>query len=153
MNPTELKAQVYQTLLGTKRELLAEAQAYLKRQMDDVNRSDADDSQDRMSESADDLFRSVENHRAHLDALAEEIDLLEQLNIHEPEARVSLGALVETDRGWYYVAVSLGSPIRLNGHSVMAVSVRSPWYQAARTHAVGETFAAGGQTYTVLGLY
>lgn len=152
MEPLELKRIVWETFLNNKKTLLAEEQAFFKSRMEEANRSDADDPQDRASEASDELFREVENQRASLDALAEEIEVLERQNIHEPEALVSLGALVQTDHGWYYVAVS-HAPIKVGDVAVVGVSQHSPWYQAARTLPVGGTFVVNGVTFQVMGLY
>lgn len=152
MSPTEIKATAYNAFLTNKRNQLAEEQRFLKMRMEEANRSDADDPQDRASETTDELYRRIDGHQATLDALSDEIDLLERQDLTDPESRVSLGALVQTDHGWYYVAVS-HPVIDLEGTRVVGVSAQSPWYQAARTLAVGESFALGPETHRILGLY
>ena len=62
---------------------------------------------------------------------------------------ITLGSLVNTNRGWLYIAVPLGK-FSMDGIDLMAISLASPIGQALQGKKVFETTTFNGQNWEVL---
>jgi len=61
---------------------------------------------------------------------------------------VTLGSLVETNKGWLYLAVPLGK-VTIQGTELMAISLASPIGQALQGKKAGESVKFNGQVWEV----
>ena len=62
---------------------------------------------------------------------------------------ITLGSLVNTNRGWLYIAVPLGK-FSIDGSDLMAISLASPIGQTLKEKKVSETAMFNGQMWEVL---
>ena len=74
--------------------------------------------------------------------------VLDQINPYQTSGQVSLGSLVESSRGMFYLAVSLGA-IVWEGKTYFVISAVAPIGQALRGLRAGDTFAFNGDTVTI----
>lgn len=70
----------------------------------------------------------------------------------EPSDRVKNGALVQTDKGWFYISIGFGE---LNFHStkIFAVSADAPLVKAMWNLKVGEEFNLNSISQKILAIY
>ena len=63
--------------------------------------------------------------------------LITKVNPLKNSASITLGSLIETNKGWLYIAVPLGK-VSINGIDIMAVSLGSPIGQALQNKKEGD---------------
>lgn len=64
---------------------------------------------------------------------------------------VGLGALVQTNKGFFYIAISIGK-LKVNGVEYFSISLGSPIGQVLLNKKVGDSFGFNGVEYLVLGV-
>lgn len=74
--------------------------------------------------------------------------LLERIDSHQSPQHVSLGALVNTSMGIFFIAVSLGS-IKVDNETIMVVSAQSPIGALLMGKVVGDTFDFRGKKHHI----
>lgn len=79
----------------------------------------------------------------------QERQLLEKINPQIPCSNVSLGALVSTGMGEFFVAVGAGV-VALNGKNIMVISPQSPIGMVMMGKVTGESFEFRGKGYKVV---
>lgn len=78
--------------------------------------------------------------------------LLGRINLKDQFSKVNFGALVEASSGWFFVAVSVGS-VQVDGQNVVVISPQAPIGQLLVGKSVNDTFAFGGKTERIIGVY
>ena len=71
---------------------------------------------------------------------------LSQIDPERPSHQVSLGSLIHTDRGLFFVAVGLGNVV-VDGQSCTVISPAAPLSQAWWGSQAGDSVAFNGQTF------
>lgn len=66
----------------------------------------------------------------------------------EPCPKVQTGALVQTEKGLFYIAVSAGDLI-LDNHKIITVSPESPLAKSMNALALGQTFTVNNISQTI----
>ncbi|WP_292010460.1 hypothetical protein [Chryseobacterium sp.] len=84
------------------------------------------------------LQQEINNLQRQLNEVLSQQAAVQKLNA-EPSAQVQSGALVKTDKGLFYVAVSVGEII-LNGYKMITVSPESPLVKAMFGKKLADTF-------------
>jgi transcription elongation GreA/GreB family factor len=79
----------------------------------------------------------------------QERQLLEKINPQISCSNVSLGALVETGMGLFFVAVGAGI-VALNGKNIMVISPQSPIGMVMMGKIAGESFEFRGKGYKIV---
>lgn len=67
----------------------------------------------------------------------------------KPSAEAGRGALVQTGKGWFYIAVSLGE-IRFQEHKIFVISAESPLAMAMLGKKQGDQFSVNGISHRLL---
>lgn len=80
-----------------------------------------------------------------------QIELLRRLNLDAPTESVSMGNLVETDKGFFLISYAQ-KPIDLNGHRYMFIGTEAPIYEVMAGQKVGESFEFRNISYTILSI-
>ena len=62
------------------------------------------------------------------------------------------GALLDTDKGWFFLGVSLAS-MNVDGSELLGISSESPAYSAIKGKKAGESFTLGKNNYTIREIY
>ena len=89
--------------------------------------------------------------RAEADKHDQLIQKLKRLNIEAPTETISLGNLVETDKGVFFISHAL-RPIDLDGTKYFFLGTDAPIYEIMAGKTVGESFEFRGITYKVLAI-
>ena len=76
-------------------------------------------------------------------------DELSRVNISNQSPTVVLGSLVETDKGFYFISISVGK-ILVDNQGYFAVSISSPFAQAIKGLKVGEKGRLYGSEIEIL---
>ncbi len=79
------------------------------------------------------------------------IKQLKNLNLNAPQESISLGNLVETDKGAFLISYAL-RPIELNGKKYMFLGTEAPIYEVMAGKKEGESFEFRGIAYKVLSI-
>jgi hypothetical protein len=90
--------------------------------------------------------------RVEADKHVYQIQQFKRLRLDPPTASISLGNLVETDRGIFFISYAL-KPIDLNGKKYMLLGTEAPIYAVMAEKKVGETFEFRGIAYNVLSIH
>ena len=89
--------------------------------------------------------------RAEAQKYERQIDQLKRLNLEAPTETISLGNLVETDKGNFLIAFAQ-KPFEMHGAKYLFIGVEAPIYEVMAGKKVGETFEFRGISYTVLSI-
>ncbi|AZA55432.1 hypothetical protein EG348_01100 [Chryseobacterium sp. G0201] len=85
------------------------------------------------------LQQEINNLQRQLNEVLIQQAIIQKINV-ELSSKVQNGALVKTDKGLFYISVSLGE-IVIDNKKIMTVSAESPLVKAMYGKKVGETFA------------
>ena len=119
------------------------------RSASDLDESDTRDMEDFSQQSENkelqlQMERQLENANDQLVRLQEFSD--------ETTETAGVGSLIETDRNWFLLGVSLSS-IPIGDKELIGISVESPAFATINDKAKGDTISLGNNTYTILGIY
>ncbi|GEN72191.1 hypothetical protein [Chryseobacterium lathyri] len=93
------------------------------------------------------LQQEINNLQRQLNESLNQQSVIQKISV-EPSDKAQIGALVKTDKGLFYVAVSVGE-ITSEKQKVMTVSVESPLVKAMSGKKEGETFAINSMVQTI----
>jgi hypothetical protein len=91
-------------------------------------------------------------HAKRLAALQIDYRNLLKIDTQLQQNQIELGALVQTETLWYWIAVALG-PVLLNQNKVMVLSPQSPIAQVLISKKQGDTFAFNGKKSEILNVF
>ena len=94
------------------------------------------------------LQQQINNLQLQLNDVRKQQQFLKILSVRAA-VTAETGALVRTDRGWFYIAVPLGE-MHLEGTTMMCISPQAPLAQAMRGKIVGERFTVNGNIFRIL---
>ncbi len=103
-----------------------------------------------------DGFRNQQLRKRDLQArqMQQALDSVAILELIDPETssgQIGLGAIIDTDRMTFFIAVGMGM-IDLNGKQIAVISPKVPIYSALRDKSVGDTFDFNNQKYKILNI-
>jgi transcription elongation GreA/GreB family factor len=93
------------------------------------------------------LQQEINNLQRQLNEALNQQALLQKIST-EASTKVQNGALVETDKGLFYIAASVGEII-FDNRKVMTVSGESPLAKAMRGLTIGQSFSLNNTTQTI----
>lgn len=93
------------------------------------------------------LQQEINNLQRQLNEALNQQTLLQKISI-ETSTKVQNGTLVETDKGLFYIAASVGEII-FDNRKVMTVSGESPLAKAMRGLTSGQSFSLNNTTQTI----
>lgn len=71
-----------------------------------------------------------------------------QLNPNQKNKQITIGSLVFTNNGYFYIAVSLGK-VEINNETIFAISPQSPMGKLLLTKKKKDSFSLNGLTYVI----
>jgi hypothetical protein len=148
----DLKAEVYKLcmeLLHSKKLNLSALLSDLEINLLDETKSSAGDKHETSRAM---LHLEMEKINTQLQHTNEEIKNLEQININAFDDKIRSGSLVETDRGYFFISVSLGK-ISYDGKSVYAISPLSPLFKMLSGKSKGEVININNVSYKIIKVY
>ncbi len=93
------------------------------------------------------LQQEINNLQRQLNEALNQQAFLQKVNT-ESSAKVQKGALVETEKGLFYIAASVGEVI-CDNRKVMTVSAESPLAKAMAGLTIGQSFSLNNTSHTV----
>ncbi|WP_326982645.1 hypothetical protein VUJ46_21180 [Chryseobacterium sp. MYb264] len=84
------------------------------------------------------LQQEINNLQRQLNETLNQQSIVQKIS-SEPCDKVQTGALVKTDKGLFYISISMGEII-LDKHKIMTVSIESPLVKAMFGKKMGDTF-------------
>ncbi|MEN2435006.1 hypothetical protein AAH994_06300 [Weeksellaceae bacterium A-14] len=94
------------------------------------------------------LQQQINQLQLQLKEVIQKQQFLETLKLHDT-VKSEPGALVQTDKGWFYISVSLGE-IRPEGTKIICISPEAPLAHAMKGKTAGENFAVNGNIFRIL---
>lgn len=102
---------------------------------------------DKYETSREMVQQEINNLQRQLNETVNQQALIQKIT-SEPSLKVQNGALVKTDRGLFYVAVSVGE-ISIDQQKIMTVSAESPLIKAMFGKKKGDVFTINTVTQTI----
>ena len=147
----------------SKKELYASCETFVTEQIDRIRKNIAQIENALTSETKSSAGDKHETGRAMLQLEREKLgkqlweaektaQLLRRIPLSTPSDRAVLGSLVQTDTGFYYIAISAGK-VELNGQTVFCISARTPIAQKLLGRTIGGSFWMNEIEQTVLAIF
>lgn len=86
--------------------------------------------------------------RVEADKHDQQVLQFKRLRLDPPTESISLGNLVETNRGYFFISYAL-KPIELNDKKYVLLGTEAPIYEVMAEKKVGDSFEFRGINYTV----
>ncbi len=134
-----------QTLLQERTDAAQQAIASTRSAFTSDTKSSAGDKHEVGRAMAQQELDKLEEQRAKLIALQQELARVPMERVFD---RAAFGSLITTDQGIYFVAIGLGR-IEFEGGSFFAISLASPIGQLLKDKRVGEQVNFNGRTFTL----
>jgi hypothetical protein len=94
------------------------------------------------------LQQQINNLQVQLNAVFQQREYLKGISLN-PLQKVEKGALVITEKGLFFISVSLGE-IMLDTQKIMSISLESPLAKAMQGKSANESFVLNGINHTIL---
>lgn len=76
-------------------------------------------------------------------------DVLKQIDANKSNSKVSLGSLVKTTSGHFYLSIS-GGQLKIGNESVFCLSLSSPMGLAMHNKSIGDVFQLNGKNFEIV---
>ena len=106
---------------------------------------------DKYETSREMLQQEINNLQIQLNEHLKSQQILKNINPN-PHKIVTLGSLVETEKGKFFIAVSLGE-LSFNQEKIFVISAESPLAKAMNGKKVGETFIVNNSQQTIKNIW
>ena len=146
MNKTEILA-----LMKTKVE---EKILYLENLIADTRSSNNDTKSsmgDKYETGREMLQQEINRLQNQANVFIQQRDFLKKISTHE-NSKVETGTLVETDKGWFYLSVSLGE-FQFEGKKIFAISPETPLAIAMLNKKVGDNIVVNQMQQKIKSIY
>ena len=146
MNKTEILA-----LVKTKVE---EKILYLENLIADTRSSNNDTKSsmgDKYETGREMLQQEINRLQNQANVFIQQRDFLKKISTHE-NSKVETGTLVETDKGWFYLSVSLGE-FQFEGKKIFAISPETPLAIAMLNKKVGDNIVVNQMQQKIKSIY
>lgn len=122
----------------------------------DANLSLQDDTKssagDKYETSREMIQQDLNRYEQQLKVLNENKELLKRIQLQKNDGKkAGLGSMVETDKGIYFLAVSIGQ-VKIDDKTLFSISTVSPIGKVLVGKAVGESFEFNGTKQTIKAL-
>ena len=106
---------------------------------------------DKYETSREMLQQEINHLQIQLNEHLKSQQILKNINPN-PHKIVTLGSLVETEKGMFFIAISLGE-LSFNQEKIFVISAESPLAKAMNGKKVGETFIVNNLTQIIKNIY
>ena len=106
---------------------------------------------DKYETSREMLQQEINHLQIQLNEHLKSQQILKNINPN-PHKIVTLGSLVETEKGMFFIAISLGE-LSFNQEKIFVISAESPLAKAMNGKKVGETFIVNNLTHIIKNIY
>ena len=143
-----LKIRFHEHCHSLVQEKLAEIEAAMREAQEAANEETKSSAGDKYETSRAIMHLEKEKLASQRTEILKLIRVLEQINPHRPADPITLGSLVETSQGTFYLAVSLGN-VTFEGNTYWVISPVAPIGQALLGLRVGDNFIFNGNTVKI----
>ena len=105
---------------------------------------------DKYETSREMLQQEINNLQIQLNEHLKSQQILKNINPN-PHKIVTLGSLVETEKGMFFVAISLGE-LSFNQEKIFVISAESPLAKAMNGKKVGDVFLINNSSQTIINI-
>ncbi|MDX1351210.1 MAG: 3-oxoacyl-ACP synthase [Putridiphycobacter sp.] len=98
------------------------------------------------------MHLEIEKKSLQLSELEKLKRVLNQIQTKSNSNGVSLGTIIETDQGHFFIAINAGK-VAINNKSYTIISLASPLAQRFLTSKINDTFTLRGNTFKILAIY
>lgn len=142
------KKSVFDALLETKREEFERLSNFQQEQLESINRSSNNESQDVIENPRENQMRELRVENETIDKLRKEINYLEGFESLKERDQVEVGSLIKTSAGNFLVAVPK-LKFEAEGDTFTAISAHSPLFEALSGAAEGDKVDFNGEQYHI----
>lgn len=136
MNKDEIIEACY-TILNQKQEQVNLAVQDANASLQDDTKSSAGDKYETSREM---IQQDLNRYEQQLKVIHQDIELLDRIQLQKNETKIAgLGSLITTDKGVYFLAVSIGQ-VKVKDKIIFSVSTASPIGKVLLGKAVGDNF-------------
>jgi len=106
---------------------------------------------DKYETSREMIQQDLNRYHQQLAIAERDLNTLDQLIPFRESPIISLGSLVQTDSGYYFMAISIGQ-VKIDEEQVFCVSPQSPIGRLLVGLSLGDTFSFNGKTHNVVNI-
>ena len=143
------KEKLYQFCLNWAQEKISGIQNAIQSAQDSANSETKSTAGDKHDTARAMMHLDVEQKSKQLAEAQKNKMALAQFNVKSGSSSISLGSLVETSSGIYYISISIGK-IELDGQTFFGISPVSPIAQAMKGLNTGDNFTFNGRDFNIV---
>lgn len=147
----DIKNTLYKVCLERNEARLSEINYAIEQSQDAIVNDTKSSAGDKYETTREMIQQDLNRYQDQLKQAKTDQRLLEQIDLGV-KAKVALGAIVQTDKAQYFLAISLGR-ISVEGGAFMVVSPSSPIGALLLTNGPGDTIMFNGMRQTILKVY
>ncbi len=131
------KTSIHEHCLNLVQQKITEAESAIREAQNAANEETKSSAGDKYETGRAMMHLEQEKFSSQRAAARQLKKVLDQIDPNRPLSQVSLGSFVQTNRGWFYVAVGLGQ-IEIKGCSCFVISPAAPLAKAIWGRQAGE---------------
>lgn len=151
MTKKEFKKEIFQNGLAKQQQIIED----FKERIKDIRESEiAEVGQYDMQEASfrDEIMDKIDHFSSQLNFVTDEMTVLKKINPERDFEKAQFGSVVETDRGTFFVSVSL-ERFKVGKREVFGISTEAPVFKAMEGKSIGDTFETMGNTFEIKDIY
>src|SRR5690606_2119881 len=107
---------------------------------------------DKYETSREMIQQDLNRYQQQLTIAGQDMNTLDKLTSSKQKSHaVSIGSLVQTDSGYYFMAISIGH-VKIDEEEVFCISPQSPIGKLLVGLSLGDTFSFNGKTHNVVNI-
>ena len=147
----DIKNALYKICLESNKARLSEINHAIEQSQDAIVNDTKSSAGDKYETTREMIQQDLNRYQDQLKQAKMDQRLLQQIDLGL-KSKVALGAIVQTDKGLYFIAISLGR-ISVEGDTYMIVSPSSPIGALLLTNGPGDTIMFNRMSQTILKVY
>lgn len=152
MNALRVKDAIYQETCERVASKIKTAEEAIQSAESSQNEDTKSSAGDKFETGREMLKQEIERNQALLAEAVSQSNLLKELDL-EQKIQISLGSLVETQQGFFFLAVPLGKISVDGGTEAFVISTTSPVGKLFLGKQIGETIEFNGRNYKIENIF
>ncbi|WP_051203990.1 hypothetical protein [Hugenholtzia roseola] len=151
VQPNEIKKQLLELCRQKQMEAVRAAKAAMDEAQESANEEDAG-TEEKFESFRTQLQQDRDMFARHLVEAQAQMEVLLRISAYKENQSVSLGAVVETEVGDFFISISLGQ-VKMGERVFFAVSNQAPIFIAMANKKAGESFDFRGKKVKIKAIY
>lgn len=151
MQPNEIKKQLLEICRQKQMEAVRAAKAAMDEAQESANEESAG-TEEKFESFRTQLQQDRDMFARHLVEAQAQMEVLLRISAYKENQSVSLGAVVETEVGDFFISISLGQ-VKIGERVFFAVSNQAPIFMAMANKKAGENFDFRGKKVKIKAIY